>query len=149
MHLNISTDYAIRMVLFLAKHTKKVSSSKLSKEIGISSRYLLQIAAKLRDAGIVDPSHGSGGGYELARPAKDINLFDIILVMEERIQSKQDSHREADSNSELFQIVDTAYAYVDHVIGEMLKSVTFESLVSQSVEGWYLVPYLLEQKKKK
>ena len=48
MQLNRSTDYAIQMLLYLAKAGKTVSSSKLAVAIGVSHRYLLQISAKLR-----------------------------------------------------------------------------------------------------
>ena len=48
MQLNRSTDYAIQMLLYLAKVGKTVSSSKLAAAIGVSHRYLLQISAKLR-----------------------------------------------------------------------------------------------------
>ena len=37
MQFNTSTDYAIRLVLCLAKESKTVSSSKLSAAIGVSS----------------------------------------------------------------------------------------------------------------
>ena len=48
MQLNRSTDYAIQMLVYLAKTRKTVSSSKLAAAIGVSHRYLLQISAKLR-----------------------------------------------------------------------------------------------------
>lgn len=128
MQLNISTDYAIRIVLFLAMNAKTVSSSKLSKEIGVSSRYLLQIAAKLRNSGIVAVAYGPSGGYGLAQPTKDISLLDIILVMEERIQLKQHSREARTDRSELFQIVDTAYEHVDTL---MLR--TFRPMLGECV----------------
>ena len=51
MRLNRSTDYAIQVLLYLAKAGKTVSSSKLAAAIGVSHRYLLQVSAKLRAAG--------------------------------------------------------------------------------------------------
>ena len=51
MQLNRSTDYAIQMLMYLAKARKTVSSSKLAAAMGVSHRYLLQISAKLRAAG--------------------------------------------------------------------------------------------------
>ena len=48
MQLNRSTDYAIQMLLYLAKARKTVSSSKLAAAIGVSHRYLLQISAKAK-----------------------------------------------------------------------------------------------------
>lgn len=149
MQLNTSTDYAIRIVLLLAKHNKTVSSSKLSKELGVSSRYLLQIAAKLRDAGIVTASYGPSGGFGLAQPAADISLYDIIIVMEERIQSKQTSRCEVGIGAELFQMVTTAYEHVDSVIRAILKSMTIESLVSHSADQWHLAHSLIGQEKTK
>ena len=59
MQLNRSTDYAIQMLLYLAKAGKTVSSSKLAAAIGVSHRYLLQISAKLRAAGFIRAAHGS------------------------------------------------------------------------------------------
>ena len=51
MQLNRSMDYAIRMLICLAKASGAVSSSQLARTIGVSPRYLLQIGARLRDAG--------------------------------------------------------------------------------------------------
>lgn len=53
MQINRSTDYAIRMILYLAQVTQPIPSSKLAEAIGVSSRYLMQIAARLRDAGLI------------------------------------------------------------------------------------------------
>ena len=58
MRLNRSTDYAIRMLICLAKASGAVSSSQLARTIGVSPRYLLQIGARLRDAGFVSVSFG-------------------------------------------------------------------------------------------
>ena len=46
MRLNRSTDYAIRMLICLAKASGAVSSSQLARTIGVSPRYLLQIGAR-------------------------------------------------------------------------------------------------------
>ena len=67
MRLNKSTDYAIQMLLYLAKAGKTVSSSKLAAAIGVSNRYLLQISAKLRAAGFIRAAHGPSGGVALEK----------------------------------------------------------------------------------
>ena len=53
MQLNRSTDYAIQMLVYLAKAEKTVSSSKLAAAIGVSHRYLLQVSAKLRGCRLI------------------------------------------------------------------------------------------------
>ena len=81
MWLNASTDYAIRMLICLSRASGVVSSSKLAKAIGVSPRYLLQIGARLREAGFVHVGHGSAGGYQLSRPPAKISLMDVIMAM--------------------------------------------------------------------
>ena len=88
MQFNTSTDYAIRLVLCLAKESKTVSSSKLSAAIGVSSRYLLQISAKLRDADLIEVTYGGNGGFSLLLPAAKITLYDIVIVMEGRSRAE-------------------------------------------------------------
>ena len=87
MQLNRSTDYAIQMLVYLAKTRKTVSSSKLAAAIGVSHRYLLQISAKLRAAGFIQAAHGSSGGLNLDKAPEKISLYDIILSMEGAVRT--------------------------------------------------------------
>ena len=87
MQLNRSTDYAIQMLVYLAKTRKTVSSSKLAAAIGVSHRYLLQISAKLRAAGFIRAAHGPSGGLKLDKAPEEISLYDIILSMEGAVRT--------------------------------------------------------------
>ena len=142
MQFNTSTDYAIRMILYLAKESKTVSSSKLSTAIGVSSRYLLQISAKLRDADLIEVTYGGNGGFNLLLPATKITLYDIVIVMEGKIIHKPLT--EDTVVQEKFKALNTAYKYMGEVLVDILKSITIESLLSQSVEEWYLGSYLIK-----
>ena len=86
MRLNRSTDYAIQMLVYLAKAGKTVSSSKLAAAIGVSHRYLLQISAKLRAARLIRAAHGSSGGLVLIKHPDKISLYDVIISMEGIVQ---------------------------------------------------------------
>ena len=142
MRLNKTTDYVIRLILYLAQSAQTISSSKLSAAIGVSPRYLLQVGAKLRDAQLISTTHGPVGGYDLKKPPREISLFDIIFLMEER--SKFRPREENIFEQTEFKILDTAYQHVDGLLSEILKSITIESLLSGSVETWYLTPRLLK-----
>ena len=87
MQLNRSTDYAIQMLVYLAKTRKTVSSSKLAAAIGVSHRYLLQISAKLRAAGFIQAAHGPSGGLVLIKHPDEISLYDVIIGMEGIVQT--------------------------------------------------------------
>lgn len=82
MKINTSTDYAIRILIYLSEKKKTVSSSELSKHIFVSKRYLMQVAAKLRDGNMINANMGSEGGYKLTRDPGNITLYDIIALME-------------------------------------------------------------------
>ena len=89
MWVSASTDYAIRMLICLADAAGPVSSSKLARMIGVSTRYLLQIGARLRDAGMITVTYGSSGGYKLSLPPEEICLLDIIMLMERRAEQSK------------------------------------------------------------
>lgn len=82
MQLNITTDYAIRTVLFLAIKKDVVSSSEISVAMKIPQNYILVLTKRLREAGIIDTIRGSNGGFVLKKEPWDISIHDIIQAME-------------------------------------------------------------------
>lgn len=148
MRLNASTDYAIRLILYLAKESKIVSSSKLSSSIGVSPRYLLQIGSKLRKAGVVDAVHGATGGYKLIMSPSDITLYDIVAIMEKGSVGTG-VNPACETQPFRFPLLKTAYQYTNDVLARILKSITVESLLTQRFDEWYLAPCLLNQSQEK
>lgn len=53
MQINITTDYAIRIVLYLAIRKELVSSVDIAYAMGIQPGYVLKITRKLVNAGIL------------------------------------------------------------------------------------------------
>lgn len=53
MRLNASTDYAIRLILYLAKESKIVSSSKLSSSIGFLHDICCRLALNCAKQGLL------------------------------------------------------------------------------------------------
>jgi Rrf2 family protein len=82
--VNRQTDYAIRVVLALAKLPpgSRLSSSVIGKEMLIPAAFLTRIVAQLAQANFVHTFPGRGGGLQLSRPAEDITLKDILELME-------------------------------------------------------------------
>jgi len=82
MQLNVTTDYAIRMTLFLAILGTPMGSEDISKQMGIPKQMIAQIAKPLRNAGIIATKRGVGGGFSLNRKPEDISLADIFNAVE-------------------------------------------------------------------
>ena len=84
MRLTTKVRYGVRAMEELAAMYNKgpVSVSSISKKESISISYLEQLLNKLKRGGLVESIRGARGGYVLARPPRDINVYDIIKVLE-------------------------------------------------------------------
>lgn len=77
-------DYAIRIVLALARHTDTapVSAGAVSDEMGIPHRFVRKIAGRLVRAGLVRSLRGRAGGLRLARRPAAISLLDVLAAVD-------------------------------------------------------------------
>ena len=82
MQLNITTDYAIRTVLFLAIKGTHIASNEIATSMGIPTHYILKITTKLMEGGLLKRLRGIKGGFALAKKPEEITLYDIINLFE-------------------------------------------------------------------
>ena len=82
MQLNITTDYAIRLILYLATVRRAAGSAEISDAMSIPRGQFGAISKPLRKHGIIDTQRGTNGGYLLAKRPEDISLHEIINIME-------------------------------------------------------------------
>jgi FeS assembly SUF system regulator len=77
------TDYATVILSYLALDPLRILSATLiAKEIHLSVPTVSKLLKILQEAALVKSFRGTGGGYQLARPAKDITLADIVTAIE-------------------------------------------------------------------
>ncbi len=84
MKLSTRVRYAMRAMLELALQADapSVSSRDVAARQEVSEKYVGQLLAQLRTAGLVRSVRGQGGGFRLARPPKEIRLLDVVLAFE-------------------------------------------------------------------
>ena len=82
MQLTSTTDYAIRIVCYLAAQRQMISTSELSQELSVPSSYIPKITKKLKQAGIIKACEGINGGYQIAKQPENISLRDVISCTE-------------------------------------------------------------------
>ena len=58
MQLTSTTDYAIRIVCYLAAQRQMISTSELSQKLSVPSSYIPKITKKLKQAGIIEACEG-------------------------------------------------------------------------------------------
>ncbi len=84
MRLTTKMRYGTRAMLDLALHEGQgpLRTADIASDQELSLKYLEQLLAALRVAGLVQSSRGVQGGYVLARPAQEITLRDIYQALE-------------------------------------------------------------------
>jgi len=79
MRLTVYTDYALRMLIYLAlKDDGLATIEEIAQSYGISKNHLMKVAHQLGLAGYVDTVRGRHGGLRLAKPAKAIGLGEVV-----------------------------------------------------------------------
>lgn len=76
--------YALLASGYIAQHSQEgtVEASLISEQCDIPPLYLFKILGKLIKANILHSKRGPGGGFTLARPAKDITILEIIEAVD-------------------------------------------------------------------
>ncbi|MFJ2604709.1 RrF2 family transcriptional regulator [Streptomyces sp. NPDC091279] len=91
MRITAKADYALRAMAELARvEGATVSAEQLSEAQDIPVRFLLLILRELRHHRLVVSVRGRDGGYELARPAAEITLADVLRAVEGPLVSVRD-----------------------------------------------------------
>ncbi len=83
MKLTTRARYGTRALLDLAMRPgQPVQLKHVAERQTISKKYLEQLLAPLKDAGVVHTVRGPSGGYQLARPPEELRLGDLLRVLE-------------------------------------------------------------------
>src|SRR3989338_7646133 len=81
------TDYAVRALAYIAGQKKEVVPvSELVKELTIPRAFLRKLLQILNRKGILKSYKGNGGGFALAKRAREIFLVDLIKIFQGPLQ---------------------------------------------------------------
>ncbi len=132
MYITQEADYAVRIVHCLAKAGQRRDARRISEEVCVTLRFSLKILGKLGAAGVVNSFKGNRGGYELARPAGDITLKDVLYAVEgpyamSRCLVDNGCSRGAHENC-AFQ---RAFGRISDTINAQLAKVSFQALMDE------------------
>ena len=87
--LSSSTRYSVAALCELAslfEGGQFLGVRAIAERRDIPARYLEQLLAQLKQAGLVESARGPAGGFRLSRPAGDIELLEIIEAVEGPVQ---------------------------------------------------------------
>jgi Rrf2 family protein len=86
MRLTLHTDYALRMLIYVATRPDGVCTVQdVADAYGLSRNHLLKVAQTLRDLGLVETTRGRAGGIRLSRPPEEISVGGLVRATEKEI----------------------------------------------------------------
>lgn len=133
MKISKKCEYALKAVFELASRDidKPVKIHSIAQAQGISHRFLEAILNELKHGGFVESRRGNGGGYILARDAKELTVGEIFEYMQGTISVVPDSNKK--SKESIAHWGDNAFGQlwqeVDQTMLEVWNSKTFADLV--------------------
>lgn len=124
MKISTKGRYGLTVMIELARKYGggPISLKSIAEEKGLSAHYLEQLAAPLRNAGLIRSVRGAYGGYILAKEPDEITAGDIIRVLEGPITPVEGIEDEEAAQQSL-------WLRVRDVVKDVLDTTTLEDLI--------------------
>lgn len=137
LKINHQTDYAVRVILALAKQGEgaRLSSGEIQQQMLIPPALMPRIVAQLARAGIVNTFPGREGGLMLPRPASQITLKDVVeafegpILLSECLQVKGEDNCPFQSTCP----VRSKWGRVQVAMLREMAAITFEGLAQEAL----------------
>lgn len=136
IRINRKTDYAIRVLVALAKQGEgaMLSTSQIHKEMLIPRALAVRVVAELSHGGFIVTHLGREGGLKLARSAAEINLRQVVTYFEENFTISECIHHKGFCPFEANCPVRRRWMRLQSVILQELESTTIETLAQEATE---------------
>lgn len=135
MKLTRASSYALHAVAFMAaqKTEKPVASHRIAVDRGIPERFLLKVLKPLVSARVLRSIKGPNGGYQLARPAADISMLEILEAVDGPIRGH--APFDAKSNPVLNNRIEDICNQSAEVVRKSLDKIRISELISKGGDG--------------
>jgi Rrf2 family iron-sulfur cluster assembly transcriptional regulator len=147
IRINRQTDYAVRVILALAKRGSgaRLSTKTIQREMLIPPALMMRIVAQLAKTGNLNTFPGRDGGLMLPRPASHITLKDIVEAFEGPILLSQclQETREKDCPFQSNCPVRMKWDRVQLAMLREMAKITFEDLAQEALGIPLLMPKLV------
>jgi Rrf2 family protein len=147
LKINRQTDYAVRVLLALAKQGEgaRLSSSEIQREMLIPIALMPRIVAQLARAGLVNTFPGREGGLMLPRSAAEITLRDVVEAFEGPILLSECLHAKSEDDCPFRTNcpVSSKWGRVQVAMLRELAAITFESLAQEALAAPVRIPNMV------
>jgi Rrf2 family transcriptional regulator, iron-sulfur cluster assembly transcription factor len=144
LKINRQTDYAVRVLLALAKRGEgaRLSSADIQREMLIPKAFMTRIVAQLSHSGLLNTFPGRDGGLMLPHSPSQITLRDVVEAFEGPIllSACLQVKGEDDCPFQAICPVRPKWGRVQIAMLREMASITFEDLAKESLGTPIVVP---------
>ena len=133
MKLSKKMRYGSRAMVLLAMvyPAGSVSVGQVARRQRLSAKYLEQIMAALKAAGLVTSTQGVHGGYSLTRPPESIDMGEVFNVLEGSMAPVDCVDSSGTCPMEAVCPTRDTWVEIEEAIGKVLKNTTLQDLVER------------------
>lgn len=123
MKLSSKARYGLKAMCYMAENYGEgvTSLPTMAESTGISEKYLEQLIATLKRAGLVEATRGANGGYRLSRSPEQINVGEILRELEDGLVIVDCLSGECDSKCKCstYNVWNKLYKAINSCLDEM------------------------------
>lgn len=136
MKLSTKGRYGLRAIIDLARYSEEepISISSIAARQDISERYLEQLVALLKKAGLVKSIRGASGGYVLNKKAEEISVGDVLRALEGSLEPVKCAAFYSEDGCISADSCVTKYVWkkINESINETVNKIMLDELVGES-----------------
>ena len=138
MKISTKGRYGLRAFIDLAMHEEgtPVSINSISLRQNISERYLEQLMAKLKKAGLVKSVRGATGGYVLTKSPSEVSVGDVLRALEGGLEPVACVSCSSEETCENEYTCAAKYVWqkINESITNTVDGITIQTLVEKSID---------------
>ncbi|MDA0832797.1 MAG: Rrf2 family transcriptional regulator [Planctomycetota bacterium] len=142
MRLALQTDYALRTLIFLAHQGERAKVADVSSFYGVSPAHVAKVVNLLSRHGYIRSVRGVGGGIELARPAAEISVGEVIRQFEGNMHLLECVGTENVCVIQPFCKLKTVLSEAERIQQEYLNNVTLADILPNRKQVYQLLSTL-------
>ncbi|MDR1641173.1 MAG: Rrf2 family transcriptional regulator [Clostridiales bacterium] len=137
MRLSAKARYGMSSLISMVSYScsdECVTVVSLAKKLDISKIYLEQVFSLIKRAGIVTSMKGAQGGYQLAKPAKEITVYEILSAIETSLFEKTEFSDEEMQDAITSTMKTMVFDKMDDCLRDALSRVTLADMAAMALE---------------
>ena len=133
MKLSTRGKYGLYAMYYLARHQGEGPQPLQSiATMGVPSQYLERLLGNLRRAGLVSTVRGAQGGYQLAKPAGEVTVLEVVDAVEGPIEMSECTSAENSCHKACACPVRRVWQRATDTLNRELKSIRLSDLLTDT-----------------